>query len=79
MTDEINDYKADAEVTPRRRGRPAKAAAPVAPAVEPEVEAVSAPVAVEEPVVKVEPVSDTYISPQVRLEIEAGRRALGLA
>jgi len=72
MTDEINDYKADAELTPRRRGRPVKAVS-----AEPVAEA-PAPLAEEAPA-QPEPVSVTYVSPQVRLEIEAGRRALGLA
>jgi hypothetical protein len=69
----INDYNADAEVQPKRRGRPAKAIEPPAE-VTLVVEEAPAPVQ-EVPAVSAEP--EPYISPATLAEIEAGRRALG--
>jgi hypothetical protein len=74
MNDEvITDYKADAEVQPKRRGRPAKTSEPPA-VVTLVVEEAPAP-AQEAPAVSAEP--EPYISPATLAEIEAGRRALG--
>jgi hypothetical protein len=71
MTEEVNDYKTDAEIAPKRRGRP-KAATQLV------VEEAPAPALAEEPAAQEAPATDTYVSPQVALEIEAGRRAIGL-
>jgi hypothetical protein len=67
--DTINDYKADAEIQPKRRGRPAKVVEPV----------VEVTLVVEEAPATIPPAEpEPYISPATRLELEAGRRALGL-
>lgn len=65
--DAISDYKADAEIQPKRRGRAAK---PVEPPAEVTLVVEEAPAAPAEP--------EPYMSPQTRLEIEAGRKAIGL-
>jgi len=68
MTEEtpIADYAADADVAQKKRGRPAKAAEVTIQTV---VEDAPAP-APEAPAV--------YISEQTKLEMEAGRKAIGL-
>lgn len=65
MSDEaVNDYMADAETQPKKRGRPAKVEAPVTMVED-------AP-----PVEEVLIAEEVYISPQTKLEMEAGRKAL---
>lgn len=67
MTEEvINDYQADSDLAPKKRGRPAKVIEAMAE------EPALTPAPVEEVLIA----EEVYISPQTKLEMEAGRKAL---